>query len=91
MAEVPLQHWAREGTFQDSVSDPVGCFGQAFSCLNAEAKDPVLLMEYSCPQLKGPDVTENRVVANQQSKGGCFAPQILHARTSMQPKWFNVT
>jgi len=81
VAEVPLQYWAREGTFQDSILDPVGCLGQGFSCSNWQwqAKDPVLLMEYSCPQLKGPDVTENTVVANRKSKGECFALQILRA------------
>lgn len=34
MAEVLLQHWAREVNFQDLISDPVGCLSWAFSCLN---------------------------------------------------------
>lgn len=80
MAEIPLQ--VREDTFQGSISGPVQCLGWPFtvSAVNTNTKDPVVLMEYSCLQLKG--VTKNRVVTNQKiNKGRCFSTQILCATT----------
>lgn len=80
MAEIPLQ--VREDTFQGSISGPVQCLGCPFtvSAVNTNTKDPVVLMEYSCLQLKG--VTKKRVVTNQKiNKGRCFSKQILCATT----------
>lgn len=48
-------------------------------------------MEYSCPHLKGPDVTENRVVGNKKNQKKMFSSADLMCKHLNAAERFNVS
>lgn len=83
VAEDTLQHRPEKSTFRIWSQMQFSAFSRPFPVKIGDVKTRDFLpkVEYTCPHLKGPDVTENRVVGNKISEGRGFLLEVFCAST----------
>lgn len=58
---------------------------------DVKTRDLLLQVKYSCPHLKGPDDTENRVIGNKKNQGKMFSSADLMCKHLNAAERFNMT